>query len=72
MKLSNEQLSAVNLSINNPVSVITGGPGSGKSTLIIGIVNALEDLKRKILLCAPTGRAAKRLGEYKELKSISQ
>lgn len=68
MKLSNEQLSAVNLSINNPVSVITGGPGSGKSTLIIGIVNALEDLKRKILLCAPTGRAAKRLGEYKELQ----
>ena len=66
--LSDEQIQAINTSVNNPVSTITGGPGSGKSTMIVGLVKALELLDNKILLCAPTGRAATRLSDYSELK----
>ena len=65
--LSDEQLEAVNGVINSKVSIITGGPGSGKSTTVIGIVNALEKFKKKIKICTPTGRAKKRLIQMPEL-----
>ena len=45
--LSDEQIEAINNSINNAVSIITGGPGSGKSTLIVGLVKALSLIKKK-------------------------
>ncbi len=61
--LSTEQISAINLSINSSLSIITGGPGSGKTTLVRAMVMALKDLKLKIKLCAPTGRAARRISE---------
>ena len=48
---------------NHPVSVITGGPGTGKTTLIRGMCHLAEKLNLKILLAAPTGRAAKRMEE---------
>jgi len=68
--ISDEQLKAINLSLNNSISIITGGPGSGKSTLIVGLVKGLKLVKKKIIICAPTGRAAKRLSEYTDLKAL--
>lgn len=67
IELSDEQLNAINGVINSKVSIITGGPGSGKSTTVIGIVKALEKFKKKIKICTPTGRAKKRLIQMPEL-----
>lgn len=58
---SSEQIHGIETVINNPVSVITGGPGTGKTTTIRGIIKLLEDQDKKVVLAAPTGRAAKRL-----------
>ena len=63
LELSDEQLSAVNTSVNEAISVITGGPGAGKTTMVIGLVSALEALEQSVKICAPTGRAAKRIQE---------
>ena len=63
INLSDEQIEAINNVINAPVSVITGGPGAGKTTMVQGLVSALKSLKADIRLCAPTGRAAKRISE---------
>ena len=63
ISLSEEQIGAINSVLNAPVSVITGGPGSGKTTLVQGLVSALKTLKADLRLCAPTGRAAKRIAE---------
>ncbi len=57
------QVDAMHRSITEPVTVITGGPGTGKSTALIGILAAAESLGRRVALCAPTGRAAKRMTE---------
>lgn len=70
IKLSKEQILSINRSLKQSFSIITGGPGSGKSTLIVGLVESLRKIGKKIVICAPTGRAAKRLTEYKELRSL--
>ena len=57
------QMQAAMMSVMNPVSIITGGPGTGKSTTQKIVVEALVALKKKFVLAAPTGRAAKRLAE---------
>ena len=67
--LSDEQIVAINQSINTSVSIITGGPGSGKTTLVRAMVLALKELKLKIKLCAPTGRAARRIAANPGLAS---
>lgn len=54
---------AVRNALTEPVSVITGGPGVGKTTIIRAIAKILQRDECHLLLCAPTGRAAKRLGE---------
>ena len=66
------QLSAIRKAIGSKVMVLTGGPGTGKTTTTLGIIAAFESLGQRILLAAPTGRAAKRMSEAtgKEAKTI--
>ncbi len=59
--LSDEQVDAVKGIVCEMFSVLTGGPGCGKTTITQVIVKLLEAMKRKILLAAPTGRAAQRM-----------
>ncbi|MGE5328927.1 MAG: ATP-dependent RecD-like DNA helicase [Deltaproteobacteria bacterium] len=70
--LVEEQRTAVIESIINGVIVITGGPGTGKTTIVKTIVKIFEKMKMSYALAAPTGRAAKRLSEAtgKETKTI--
>lgn len=69
---SDEQLLAINKSCSEKLMIITGGPGTGKTTTLEEIVALHKRMKRTILLCAPTGRAAKRMTEVigEEAKTI--
>jgi exodeoxyribonuclease V alpha subunit len=66
------QVAAIGQAVKSKVMVLTGGPGTGKTTTTLGIIAALESLGQSILLAAPTGRAAKRMSEAtgKEAKTI--
>jgi len=61
--LSAEQQAAVQMALRHPVSILTGGPGTGKTTCLKALISALEAEGRSVLLASPTGRAAKRLSE---------
>lgn len=61
--LSDEQRAAVRMALENPVSVLTGGPGTGKTTCLKALINALQAQGVSVALASPTGRAAKRLAE---------
>jgi exodeoxyribonuclease V alpha subunit len=63
MALAASQREALATALTSRVLVITGGPGVGKTTLVNAILRILRAKKVNVLLCAPTGRAAKRLGE---------
>jgi exodeoxyribonuclease V alpha subunit len=63
LTLSDEQRQAVESACGHKVAIITGGPGTGKTTITRVVVRALKSLGLKISLAAPTGRAAKRLSE---------
>lgn len=63
IKMHEHQKMAVNIAVNNGVSVITGGPGTGKTTIIKCILQIFKNMGKKVKLMAPTGRAAKRLSE---------
>ncbi len=63
IKLAAEQALALKKALEEKVIIITGGPGTGKTTLIRAILKIYEKLTDKILLAAPTGRAAKRMSE---------
>ena len=60
---SEVQKSAIKQALLSKVLVLTGGPGTGKTTTILGIISLLKRLGLTILLAAPTGRAAKRMSE---------
>ena len=61
--LSTQQEEILSQMLSHKVSVITGGPGTGKTTLIRSITAVMEKLGRRVMLAAPTGRAARRLSE---------
>lgn len=61
--LASEQKEAVHAAVHHGVLVLTGGPGTGKTTTVRGIIQVFHRLNQRVLLAAPTGRAAKRLGE---------
>ena len=63
MTLAEKQVEAIRSAVNKKVMVITGGPGTGKTTIINAILTIFSKLKIQILLAAPTGRAAKRMSE---------
>ena len=63
MILSEKQKEAIRTINDNNVTIITGGPGTGKTTIIKSIIEIYKQKKDKIVLCAPTGRAAKRMTE---------
>jgi exodeoxyribonuclease V alpha subunit len=63
IELAQRQEEAVLLAATSKVLIITGGPGTGKTTIITAILRIFQQLKLRILLAAPTGRAAKRMNE---------
>lgn len=63
VQLAAGQVEAVRRALASPVSIVTGGPGTGKTTLVRAILAALEAPGPQIALAAPTGRAARRLAE---------
>jgi len=72
IEFGKKQIDAIKESLNNGLMVITGGPGTGKTTTINAIIEIYEDLGYKVVLGAPTGRAAKRMTETsgRESKTI--
>ncbi len=63
MSFHEEQKKAIEQAVNNGISIITGGPGTGKTTIVKCIIEILRQNKEEVLLLAPTGRAAKRLSD---------
>ena len=61
--LAEKQVAAIKCAAENKVMVITGGPGTGKTTLINAVLKIFSKLKVNIILAAPTGRAAKKMSE---------
>jgi exodeoxyribonuclease V alpha subunit len=71
ISLADNQQKAVATSLSEKVHIITGGPGTGKSTITKVILQITRNLTSSILLAAPTGRAAKRLSEITGLKAAT-
>jgi exodeoxyribonuclease V alpha subunit len=71
MTLAPEQAEAVRLALTRRVAVLTGGPGCGKSYTVRAIVTLAQAKRARVVLAAPTGRAAKRLGELAGLEAAT-
>ncbi len=63
LELTAEQKQAVLAAVKNRLTIITGGPGTGKTTIIRAIIEVLKANRKSIMIAAPTGRAAKRIEE---------
>ena len=63
------QIEAIKAALENKVFVLTGGPGTGKTTTTMGIIETYQERGAKILLAAPTGRAAKRMSEVTRMEA---
>lgn len=72
ISLTDNQKQAITMAYNYNFSIITGGPGTGKTTIIQCLIRLFEEDEKEVALCAPTGRAAKRITEItgKEAKTI--
>lgn len=70
--LTDNQRQAINMAYNYNLSIVTGGPGTGKTTIIQCLIRLFEEDKKEVALCAPTGRAAKRITDItgKEASTI--
>ncbi len=66
IEFDEKQRLAVVSAVLNPVTILTGGPGTGKTLCVNGMIELADELGMKYVLCAPTGRAAKRLSEMSE------
>jgi exodeoxyribonuclease V alpha subunit len=71
IQFSEEQKTAIVKSMEQKIHIITGGPGTGKSTITKAILTLSEKITSKIVLAAPTGRAAKRLSEITKKKALT-
>lgn len=67
IKYNDRQKETIETAIMNNVMVLTGGPGTGKTTVLLGIIKLMQSLNRTIACAAPTGRAAKRMSELTKL-----
>lgn len=63
IQYENLQRAAISACLTGSVFILTGGPGTGKTTTLNGVIKILKAQKKRILLCAPTGRAAKRMSD---------
>jgi exodeoxyribonuclease V alpha subunit len=63
VSLTDQQREAIRQALTSKVSILTGGPGTGKTTTLRTVIAALMQTKHAFVLCSPTGRAAKRLAE---------
>ena len=70
-RYNKDQIKAINSICSNPITIITGGPGVGKTTIIKEIVDRAKKSKLKIALTTPTGRASKRLEESTSHKALT-
>ncbi|HEX2915839.1 MAG TPA: AAA family ATPase [Chloroflexia bacterium] len=68
-KLADKQQEGIVMALAKPVGVLTGGPGTGKTTSMLALIRILSLKKKTIVLAAPTGRAAKRLSETTGLEA---
>ena len=69
MEYDEIQMQAILTAVQSKVLVLTGGPGTGKTTTTLGIITAFREAGARILLAAPTGRAAKRLSEATRMEA---
>ncbi len=69
--LTQEQLAAIQMAVSQKVSILTGGPGTGKSTITGNLIRLVLSFGQNVLLAAPTGRAAKRLSEATGLEAMT-
>ncbi|MDO4415896.1 MAG: ATP-dependent RecD-like DNA helicase [Erysipelotrichaceae bacterium] len=69
MKYDSVQLQAISTALSSKILILTGGPGTGKTTTTLGIISAFRESGASILLAAPTGRAAKRLSETTNMEA---
>jgi exodeoxyribonuclease V alpha subunit len=70
--LAHNQRLAIKKALSSKVAVITGGPGTGKTTLVKALIKLLQEKNLNIKLCAPTGRAAKRLTESTGIEATTR
>ena len=71
IKYATMQLKAIELAVKSDILVLTGGPGTGKTTTVRGILMMFDALGLQTSLCAPTGRAAKRLSELCKREAVT-
>ncbi|WP_213318931.1 SF1B family DNA helicase RecD2 [Chlamydiifrater volucris] len=71
LKLATKQREAISFSFKEKLHIITGGPGTGKSTITKAILQIFERITNKIILAAPTGKAAKRMAEITGKHSVT-